>query len=68
MDEVRDQSYYPTAFKSFIVTSKDTNNDPLITKFFTDADKTGETFKWTQTWFDDGKLESWKVEVKGTDY
>ena len=64
MEEVRDQSYYPAAFKSFKVTSKDGNNDPLITKSFSDNDCTGEVFRWTQTWFDDGKLESWKVELK----
>lgn len=35
MEEVRDSIYYPRPFKYFIVTSKDGNNDPLITKFFT---------------------------------
>ena len=64
MDEVRDQSYYPSAFKSFKVITKDANNDPLITKFFQDGDQTGEVFRWTQTWFADGKIESWKVQLK----
>jgi len=64
MEEVRDQSYYPAAFKSFKVTSYDANNDPLVTKFFSDNDFTGEVFRWTQTWLADGKVESWKVQRK----
>lgn len=64
MDEVRDQSYYPAGFKSFKVISADDNNDPLVTKFFSNNDFTGEVFRWTQTWFADGKLESWIVQRK----
>ena len=63
MDEVRDQVYYPKPFKSFKVTSKDANNDPLITVFYSDNAFTNWVFRWTQTWFADGKCESWTVTV-----
>ena len=68
MDEVRDQIYYPKPFKYFIAVTKDANNDPLVTKFFTKKTGGKEVFRWTQTWFADGKLESWHVEVEGVDY
>lgn len=68
MEEVRDSIYYPRPFKYFIVTSKDGNNDPLITKFFTKKTNGIEVFRWTQTWFADGKLESCFVEIAGEDY
>lgn len=63
MEEVRDQSYYPKPFKSFKVVSKDSNNDPLITVFYSDDNHTNWVFKWTQTWFTDSKCESWKVTL-----
>jgi hypothetical protein len=68
MDEVRDAIYYPKPFKYFDVISKDANNDALITKFYADAAGTKEVFKWTQRWWADGKIRSWKCEVKGEDY
>jgi hypothetical protein len=63
MDEIRDQIFYPKPFKSFKVITKNDNNDPLVTVFYSDNNFERWVFKWTQTWFADGKCESWKVEV-----
>ena len=64
MDEVRDQSYYTKPFKRFKTITKNSDNDPLITVFYADEDFSNWVFKWTQKWFADGKLESWKVTLK----
>ena len=68
MDEIRDKSYYPAPFSGFTVTSEDDNGNPLITKWYSDPEKTKEIFKWTQTWNSNDKCTGWKVEIKGKDY
>lgn len=56
-----DGNFYPRAFLSMQVLTRDANGNPLTTAFYKKADFTELQFTWVQTWEDD-KLDSWTIE------
>jgi hypothetical protein len=63
---VSDVSYYPVnPWHKFVVSSEDSDGNPLVTDFYT-RDSTGaytKVFTWTQTWNSDGKCTGLIIEV-----